>query len=840
MSTFNNNNNNNNNIFRKRDYDNAFVMEIKALFDQDKAAKTVGDDDLMVSAFFEDLDHQVEYIDDGGEENDEDDFVCSVAEALADVSSSDDETTSTTTATSSSSAMGSTQVNVVIPDQPFNFRERHSIRQFAYAKLSGISLNVSDDHIKMQNSYFKEFLLRYNISLPHVKPDLLSTKATLRVVHQKLSSVSAFVSHETCINGCYLFDSVTDQSLTSCPVCSSSGRTYVKICSLARKIAYLLCSEDKRVALRYRHDNYGKPKSGDNTSYDDIFDADVYQECLKRGLFNLPDSVAIALNVDGFSSKFSNKSFVIVHAVLLNYSPVERLKGDNVFEVAVFCGNHKKNLRSLLRPIIKELETFGRSPVEVFRNGDHVTSANIHCLTLTGDLVELNSLMDFAGFVARYGCKQCLTLGEHPVDSCESCVKSGMYFPKRDQAERTKGHLLLLEEDNSVDHKNYGINAVNMCKDVPVFDIAGTYFHGLDELHLFSNVTKLVYAMIASNLSKAFKFVGNEGAYPFRINKVDCALIEEALKLTKSNVPNIFAGSWQPFNPSTSLSKYRSVDYIDILRYVMPTLIAPRLVNKTAGKALGCLCRGVSLAMQRCLSGAEVSEIKSNINVWFDFLDKCVADRSISLTVFRINMHLLSHLSEIIKKLGPMTAYSVRTMERSIGSLKKKMKASNRAGINAGNIIEIDQLIDFIDVHQLVDLRVDVEEVKDNSERGLSPNDPSDSRLRGPFAKQDISFRVTDASKTIGGVLFKHLAKAIIHMNARHQGNKRPTWDDHQIRHKIKIAAKMADGKFLYGSDFYRHTNTTIQKEGYYALFEENKRVFRQVHEVLNHCSYFN
>ena len=88
MSTFNNNNNNN--IFRKRDYDNAFVMEIKALFDQNKAAKTVGDDDLIVSAFFEDLDHQVEYIDDGGEENDEDDFVCSVAEALADVSSCDD------------------------------------------------------------------------------------------------------------------------------------------------------------------------------------------------------------------------------------------------------------------------------------------------------------------------------------------------------------------------------------------------------------------------------------------------------------------------------------------------------------------------------------------------------------------------------------------------------------------------------------------------------------------------------------------------------------------------------------------------------------------------------
>lgn len=65
--------------------------------------------------------------------------------------------------------------------------------------------------------------------------------------------------------------------------------------------------------------------------------------------------------------------------------------------MAVFCGNHKKDLRSLLRPIIQELETFGRTPLQVFKNGNFVTTANIHCLTLTGDLVEINSLMDFAG-----------------------------------------------------------------------------------------------------------------------------------------------------------------------------------------------------------------------------------------------------------------------------------------------------------------------------------------------------------------------------------------------------------------------------------------------------------
>ena len=40
-----------------------------------------------------------------------------------------------------------------------------------------------------------------------------------------------------------------------------------------------------------------------------------------------------------------------------------------------------------------------------------------------------------------------IALGEHPFDSCESCAKTGLYFRKRDQAERTKNHLLLLEKD---------------------------------------------------------------------------------------------------------------------------------------------------------------------------------------------------------------------------------------------------------------------------------------------------------------------------------------------------------------------------------------------------------
>lgn len=223
----------------------------------------------------------------------------------------------------------------------------------------------------------------------------------------------------------------------------------------------------------------------------------------------------------------------------------------------------------------------------------------------------------------------------------------------------------------------------------------------------------------------------------------------------------------------------------------------------------------------------------SNFKKWFDFLDQCVANDSISLTVFRINMHLLSHIGSVIRKLGPMTTYSVRSMERSIGALKKKMKASNRAGVNAGNLIEIDQLIDFLDVHKLVDLDVG-SEVKDNSDGDLNPNDLDSSCLCSPFAKSEYSFIGSNPEANVEGVVkFRVLARAIIHMVSRQQGKATPKWDNFQKVHKMKVAGKITISNQRYASEMFRIRNKTVQKEGYYAMFEYNKRIFRQVFRIL-------
>lgn len=63
---------------------------------------------------------------------------------------------------SSTNNSDATRVDVNVPPQPFTFREKHSVSQFAYAKLSGLSLTVSDDMIKLNNKYLNAVLSRNN------------------------------------------------------------------------------------------------------------------------------------------------------------------------------------------------------------------------------------------------------------------------------------------------------------------------------------------------------------------------------------------------------------------------------------------------------------------------------------------------------------------------------------------------------------------------------------------------------------------------------------------------------------------------------------------------------
>ena len=93
--------------------------------------------------------------------------------------------------------------------------------------------------------------------------------------------------------------------------------------SIAKKIAQLLAVHDKRQELEYRSEAFGQ-NADHQGEYFNIFCGEFYQDMKQDQKFTLPLDQDVLLAIDGFTSRKSSKSMMIIHVILLNYTPVIR------------------------------------------------------------------------------------------------------------------------------------------------------------------------------------------------------------------------------------------------------------------------------------------------------------------------------------------------------------------------------------------------------------------------------------------------------------------------------------------------------------------------------------
>ena len=103
--------------------------------------------------------------------------------------------------------------------------------------------------------------------------------------------------------------------------------------------------------------------------------------------------------------------------------------------------------------------------------------------------------------------------------------------------------------------------------------------------------------MLSPSFNDKYVYSGNEADYPFKIPSHAGMLIEKFLEVSKGHVSG-FLGSWNPYNIRSKKkpSAYRSVCWLDVLRYTFSTLVAPFL-PADAANALVAVVRGLSVVM---------------------------------------------------------------------------------------------------------------------------------------------------------------------------------------------------------------------------------------------------
>lgn len=188
-------------------------------------------------------------------------------------------------------------------------------------------------------------------------------------------------------------------------------------------------------------------------------------------------------------------------------------------------------------------------------------------------------------------------------------------------------------------------------------------------------------------------------------------------------------------------------------------------------------------------------------------------------------MHLLSHVGDYIRYMGPMPATSARSMERSIGVLKRSMKASNNVAANNNNIVETNALMDFVDFAGLVDLSVLDDEKEDTTFRDHPEADHLPQLWAPFFTSQDYCIYKSNDDVWVEKLFhIKSFGKAVFNLMARVEGVTLPKLMLKQMKYQVTFSSKLWKDDLVYRSalDISKARNT--KKKAYYAMFEVNQK----------------
>lgn len=200
-------------------------------------------------------------------------------------------------------------------------------------------------------------------------------------------------------------------------------------------------------------------------------------------------------------------------------------------------------------------------------------------------------------------------------------------------------------------------------------------------------------------------------------------------------------------------------------------------------------------------------------NNWHTYLHQQVDGKKISRSVFRPVQHYLAHIKFIIKRQGPLRAYSTRSMERSIGVFSKLIKSKREGGKNASNIIERLAIYNHVNcvlnIEKLVSL-ITPRQYTDASYMD-HPNDVNGLQLWEPFLP---IFELND-ELLVEGVPGKRIKKAIKRFYTRSKSQPIST----TTANSIVLASRLWASSTVYSSCMYRRLKKETSRGNQYIMF---------------------
>lgn len=357
--------------------------------------------------------------------------------------------------------------------------------------------------------------------------------------------------------------------------------------------------------------------------------------------------LSLMLNTDGANKFKSNSHSVWPIQLVQNYLPPElRYKPSNILTACLYYGKEKPDCIKYFQPLISELNELKAKGLslnvenETYRFFPIVT----HCVV---DLPAKHMLQRIKQYNGRNACTYCMHPGQTVQITKKLKVIRYTYdqYPLRDHV-RTVTSMDKKKNDSNSD----GVIGKSCLVSLPNFNIINGF--GIDYMHcvLLGVVRKLLNLFLNSKHHKRC----------FYLDKKKMAILQRKL-LSIKPIREIIR---KP-RPLKDLSNYKANELRSILLYYFPVCL------------IGILPPKYVTNFQQ-LSFAIYILLKSNINCQDlidakELLELFVHDFQLLYGKFNMvmNVHLLTHIVESVRFLGPLWAQSAFGFERNNGCLLK-------------------------------------------------------------------------------------------------------------------------------------------------------------------------
>lgn len=186
--------------------------------------------------------------------------------------------------------------------------------------------------------------------------------------------------------------------------------------------------------------------------------------------------------------------------------------------------------------------------------------------------------------------------------------------------------------------------------------------------------------------------------------------------------------------------------------------------------------------------------------------------KTLSRSVFRPVQHYLIHIPHIIRKQGPLRAYSTRSMERVIGVLSKLIKSKRKGGRNASLLVERFAIRNY--VNAVIDIQDELNVIRPQSYNEASfmnlSTDASGAQLWEPFNRA-----ISLEDQSIEGVAGATVKQVLLRYYRRSSGVN----TDAVGGNSLVVAGRLWRDSTVFSSCMYRRRMNEFSRGNHYVMF---------------------